>query len=77
MGPIKALGGILAPKAPKATPATSIPSPPKREDPTIAAAAADSRKEARKRAGRGATIATSALGDTSAAPVGRKELLGQ
>jgi hypothetical protein len=52
------------------------PAPPMMNDPSVKAAQAEAGYEAGRAKGRRSTILSSALGDTSAAPVARKTLLG-
>lgn len=53
------------------------PAPPAQADPAVEAARQKELEAAMKARGRAATILTGGQGDTSAAPVERKTLLGQ
>lgn len=64
----------LAPKAPD--PPAPAPAAPTMEDPAIQRAAEERRREEAKKFGRKKTVLTSPLGDTGAAPVSAKTLLG-
>lgn len=67
-------GMFSSPKIPAPTPA---PEPPTKDDPSVEEARRKELQAAAKARGRAATLLTGGDGDTSAAPVQRKRLLGE
>jgi len=73
-GFVQAISSIFT-GPPKVSTPTYTP-PPTPTDPTVQAAAAAEASAQASAAGRGSTLLTSGLGDTSQAPVQKKVLLG-
>ena len=68
------MGGLFStPKPPPITPLPPVPTP---EDPAVDQRRRDVRQALKRRRGRGSTILTSPLGDTTAPQSDRKRLLG-
>lgn len=67
------MGSIFSPSIPKPKPAPPAPTP---TDPMVQQIAEAQAAQAASAAGRMSTILTGGLGDTSAAPVVQKQLLG-